>query len=270
LTVAEDDGSTQTLAGVRDALSDSLRTVSFSTTAVTRHGARYTLTARHPAIGQVSAVVAIPQPFTATLMDTVRASYAAVPVMRTSIRIDDAPGDHYYVIEAVKQPMKVKHEFFHGGQWRDVTLNPFLYDSLRTAGASFTERRDTTFGLSSSRISLYTDDAATENVINGSTAPVAYRRILLSDRTFAGRSYTINVAIQSDAFAAFYPENRGRVRVQVKSVPKEYFDFLSRYERTNPEDPAEPDALQGNVTGGYGAVGGAAKVEWVWVFDEFR
>lgn len=270
LTVADEDGGTWTAAGVRDDLSEELHTVSFSTATAAVPGQRYTLTARHPALGEASAVVDIPQQFAATLTDTVRAQHAGAPVLRASIRIDDAPGDHYYIIEAVKQPMNVAHEFFFGGRWCDVTLDPFLYDSLRTAGASFPERRDTTFSARSSRVLLYTDDAATENVLNGSTAPVAYRRVLLSDRTFAGRAYTTTVAVRSDAFVAFYPEDRGRVRLQLKSVSKEYFDFLARYERYAPEAAAEPDALQGNVVGGYGAVGGVARVEWMWVFDGFE
>ena len=270
LTVSDEDGGAWTLAGVRDDLSESLRTVSLTANPAIHAGGRYTLTALHPALGAASAVVNIPQQFAAMLTDTAHVQHAGAPVLRATIRIDDAPGDHYYVIEAVKQPMSVTHEFFFGGRWRDVTLDPFVYDSLRTAGASFPERGDTTFSARSSRIFLYTDDAATENLLNGSTAPVAYRRVLLSDRTFAGRAYTTTVAVRRDAFVAFYPEDRGRVRLQVKSVPKEYFDFLARYERYVPEAAAEPDALQGGVAGGYGAVGGAARVEWVWVFDGFK
>lgn len=270
LTVTDGNGGSWALAGVQDSLSEELRTVSFSSNAVVSAGARYTLTARHPALGEASAVVNIPQPFAAVLIDTVRTQYAGVGVLRASVRIDDAPGNHYYIIEAVKQPMDVTHEFFFGGRWRNVTLDPFLYDSLRTAGASFSERRDTTFSTRSARLSIYTDDAATENLLSGSKAPIAYRRVLLSDRTFADRQYTTTVSLRSDAFVAFYPEDRGRVRLQVKSVSKEYFDFLARYERYVPEAAAEPDVLQGNVVGGYGAVGGAAQVEWVWVFDAFK
>jgi hypothetical protein len=268
ITVRDGEGGVWTAPSLQDQLSEELRTVSIAANAIIRTGSRYTLSTQHSTLGAVESVVEIPQPITATLIDTIRGQKWGSPVLEARIQIQDAPGQHFYVIEAVRQQMAVTHEFFFEGQWRDTKTEQARYDSLRVSGVAFNERRDTTFGPRSTRITLHTDDAATENVrLNGAIQPEPYRRVMLTDKAFAGGAHTTAVSLASDAFLAPFGAEPSRVRLQVKSVTKEYFDFLSRYERAQSETASEPNALQGNVVGGYGAVGGVARVEWTWVLN---
>lgn len=270
ISVKDGDGGQWVIPGVEDSLSDELRTVSVSSGNLIHGGGQYTLTAQHPVLGEASAVVQVPQPFTVALVDTVRGNPVVGPALRATISINDAPGDHYYVIEAVKQPMNVKHEFLFGGQWRNVTTDRILYDSLRSVGAPFAERRDTTLSGRFIRIPLFTVDPATENVGSAPAAATLYRRVLLTDKKFQGGHYTTEVSVISQEFVSLLEEKKGRVLLQVKSVSKDYFDFLKRYEVYQSDVPTEPGALKGNVVGGYGMVGGASKVQWAWIFDTWE
>lgn len=233
----------------------------------------YNITANHVDVGTATAKITIPAPFTALLKDTAHIQYSSADAIQADITInDDATGEHYYVIEVLKQIVNIRNLFYYNNQWLDVTVPAYkiTYDSLVAAGVQVQKYSDTTFQRAYTRQGVYTNDPNTENVKDGDIFAMN-KRILLKDNYFNGQNYTTRVIIRNTVSEFEEEARKGVVHIMVKSVPKEYFEFLKAYEQYDPSvgfnSLAPPVKLTGNVQNGLGMVGAAYEVRFSYWFD---
>lgn len=270
LQVTEPSGNILTLHGEPDFDTSYLRTVPFSAANMIQPGKTYHLKGVHHTLAPVDCRIDVPDAFTASIADTVRTSFSGKNVMEIKLVLQDNPGaDHYYVVEVVKESMMVSGSFLLDGNWYDIFFNKDVYDSLKQQGPVVTDF-DTLLTNQFERIPSHTNDANTEN-LKYSSAANGFRRILIDDRTFSGGSYTLSVFAETDNFDSEF--NKGRIVVWVKSVDKEYYDYLKVYERSTNElilnISGVPLKLQGNVTNGLGVVGGVYRNSFPVYYEDF-
>ncbi|HEY9176478.1 MAG TPA: DUF4249 family protein [Flavipsychrobacter sp.] len=233
----------------------------------------YQITAAHPEVGTATAKIMIPGPFTASIIDTAHIQYSSADALQADITInDDAASEHYYVIEVLKQIVNIRNYFYHNNQWLDAGIyaNKLIYDSLVAAGVQVQKHSDTTFQRAYTRQGVYSNDPNTENVKDGDIFAMN-KRILLKDNYLNGQNYTTRVIIRNTVNEFEEDARKGVVHIMVKSVPKEYFEFLKAYEQYDPSvgfnSLAPPVKLTGNVENGLGMVGAAYEVRFSYWFD---
>lgn len=230
----------------------------------------YTIEINHPTLGLAKASTHIP-PYPRLLsMDTASGKFNDKDVLAANISWKDSLDfEEYYIIEAVKELVKNNHFFIY--QTRRYSYdNPQgkeLYEKVKnTPGVKLLTD---TVGLNKyTRLYLYTQDDQSENArIDKLTNP--FRRIFFPDQAFNGQIYTTTVYIDKQFFVD--PKQKGRVRLQLKSVSKEFYNYLKLYEKYKTDFGSVPTnqlvSPSGNITNGLGIFGGSAKRDKVYYFD---
>lgn len=234
-------------------------TTPFSTSDIVKAGAEYTIAATHPDVENVSATVKVPGKFQGEVIDTTGIIYSSSNALQADIQIkDNLSEENFYVVEVLKQYVQVKREFFYNGQWLnyDITANNILYQNLLKDGVNLPKRADTTYYKSYTRVGVSSEDGNTENFKDGD-AYALNKRILLKDAVFSGDTYNLRIVVRR----TILEEDNGLVHILIKSVPKEYFEFLKAYEKYDPSlsyNTFTPQVkIEGNVQNGLGMVGAA-------------
>jgi hypothetical protein len=270
-TITDASGLNVTLPGVEDSFSKVLYTVRFSAINKIVAGNVYTVKAVHPELGTAITTVTIPRAFTASVSDTITTVYGSDTTLATDIVIDDPEGDNYFVLEAIKQSMTITGQFYHKSQWLDVNANRQLYDSLKRV-ISLQLKFDTLYGNSFQRVNTYTSDVNTENLKDNSSFNV-FRRVLITDYKFSGSSYTTRIYLSRARNFFDSTDNKGRILLQVKSVSKDYFDYLKAYELYDPtigfSTFSPPADVKSTIQNGMGVIGGVYKIQFSYILDSW-
>ncbi|PSL42521.1 uncharacterized protein DUF4249 [Chitinophaga niastensis] len=223
-----------------------------------------------PEMKPVTAMASIPPPFKVELTDTLRTLLNGRPVLRFHFDISPLPGvRQYLVMEALKQSVSLDTFFtYHGVRYHKAEHSD-LYDQVKN-DPSVTISKDSIFLNDYLRIPCYTqDENADNNQIGGLNEN--YNSILFTQmgRPLSTNFYINATALISSPAEAIAPV--GRVLVYVKSVSKEYYDFLLTYEKVkrNPGLNSLIQAIQlrSNTTGGLGVVGGCYEKVYYLYYD---
>lgn len=248
-----------------------LKTLLFSSAQRIFSGSRYTVRIAggpHPGL---AATVGIPHPFVAAIIDTATINYAGGTALRVLIRIYDEAGENnYYSVEALRQRFEISGKFTYNNDTLDLIKDKPVYDSLKALGLTPFRQVDTSYSSTLERLSVYTDDVATENLKLATPFTVA-RRVLLTDRMFSGSRHDLQIFVSKDRFRGVFPADLGRIILNVKSLTPEYFSYLRSYETFTPTTTtgylAQPVRIESNVTGGLGVLGGSFRVPFYYNFD---
>jgi hypothetical protein len=230
----------------------------------------YKIEINHPTLGLVQASTHIPAIPRLISVDTTTTLFNDKNVFEADITWKDSVDyDEFYIIEAVKELVKNNHFFYyHGKRYNyDTQSGKAFYETVKnTPGLKIL--RDT-IGLNKfTRLNLYTRDELSENAhIDKLTNP--FRRLFFPDGAFNGDNYTTKVYIDKQFFVD--PTQKGRVRVQLKSVSKELYNYLKLYEKYKTDFGSVPTnqlvSPAGNIVNGLGIFGGSAKRERIYYFD---
>jgi hypothetical protein len=231
----------------------------------------YKIEINHPTLGLVKADAHIPTYPKLLGIDTGSTLWNDKPVFIANVTWkDSADYEEFYIIEAVKELVKNNHFYIYQGRRYsyDTQEGKAYYETIKnTPGISILTD---TVGLGKFiRLNLYTEDDQSENArIDKLTNP--FRRIFFLDPIFDGESYATKVYIDKQFFID--SRQKGRVRVQLKSVSKELYDYLKLYEKYKTDFGSVPTnqlvSPTGNILNGLGIFGGSAKRERVYYFDE--
>ncbi|HVI49559.1 MAG TPA: DUF4249 family protein [Chitinophaga sp.] len=229
----------------------------------------YRIQASTPELKEAVAGAWIPTDFKVTLIDTVRTNLNGRPVLRFQYNIQPQPGlRQYLVMEALKQDVRLDTFFHYQGTRYALKDNRDLYDQIKD-NPGVTTGKDTTFLNSYYRIPCNTqDENADNNQIGGLNEN--YSSIFFAQ---TNKPITTNFYISANALTATIENGvpAGRVVVYVKSVSKDYYDFLLTYEKVkrNPGLNSLVQAIQlrNNVSGGLGIVGGCNQKVYNLYFD---
>ena len=229
----------------------------------------YNLEINHPTLGTVKATTHIP-PFPRLLsVDTASTQFNDMDVFAANITWkDSADFEEFYIIEAVKELVKNNHFYIYQNKRYsyDTQQGKAFYEQIKnTPGIRVLTD---TIGLNKFvRLNVYTEDDQSENArIDKLTNP--FRRIFFLDPVFNGGNYTTKVYIDKQFFVS---QQKGRVRLQLKSVSKELYNYLKLYEKYKTDFGSVPTnqliSPTGNIENGLGIFGGSAKRERVYYFD---
>jgi hypothetical protein len=263
-------GNNFTVNGIADSLTQLLYTIPYSSAETAKPGNTYTITATHATLGTATTTVTIPGAFTASIKDTSRMVLGEDTVLAIDVVINDPADENYYVIEAVKQQLAISHFFYHQGTWLDMVANQGIYDSLKNKGITVPEKYDTGFSKQFDRRMVYTNDRNTENLRDNNTFS-SFKRLLISDYNFKGQAYTTTVYLSILNTGEPY---KGRFLLQVKSVSKQYYNYLKKYELSAAGSGyssfAPPADIPNNVENGFGVVGGVYKQQFPIILDSWE
>ncbi len=255
------------LSGAEDSLTPSLYTIPFTADYKIQPGNTYAITATQPEMGTATANIVIPGPYTAAITGYADANYGYDNTIKFDIRISDPQEENYYVMECLKQEMDVLGFFLYQGTWLDISANKSKYDELKKNG-TVTEKFDTIFYNKFNRQYLYTDDVNTDNLHQYNSFS-SFNRILLTDNSFQNKEYNTHLYVVKNNDPNM---PKGRLLVMVKSVSKDYYEYLRQYAQ-NVAATLTPFAMsssaKGNIEGGLGILGGVYKQQFVYVFDKW-
>lgn len=239
------------------------------------HSTTYTVNVNNAELGSVNAVINIPTPFAATVVDTAIVQHLSADALQVDISITDAMAEeNFYIIEVLKQLVTVKRLFLFNNNWLDMEVfaNKITYDSLITSGIAVQKKSDTIYKRVFTRQGVYTNDLQTENVKDGDLY-AKNKRVLLRDVSFNGQTYTTRIIVSNEVSPFAEEAQKGVTHVLVKSVPKAYFEFLKAYEQYDPSigfnSMTPPIKLTGNVNNGLGMVGAAYQHKFSYWFDRW-
>ncbi|HEY9260269.1 DUF4249 family protein [Chitinophaga sp.] len=233
-------------------------------------GKNYKLQVNVPTLKPITAMASIPPPFKVDLQDTLRSLLNGRPVLRFHFTVYPLPGvKQYLVMEALKQSVDVDTTFMYQGVRYRKSEHANWYDLVKNSpGAQ--ARKDSFFLNDYLRIPCYTqDENADNNQVGGLNEN--YNSILFTQlgKPLTTYFYINATALSSDPTEGIVPV--GRVLVYVKSVSKEYYDFLLTYEKVkrNPGLNSLIQAIQlkSNTAGGLGIVGGSYQRVYYLYYD---
>ena len=230
----------------------------------------YRIEINHPTLGFVRASTYIPTLPRLISVDTAATLFNDKEVFEANITWKDSLDyDEFYIIEAVKELVKNNHFFIYQGKRYsyDTQSGKEFYETVKnTPGLKILTD---TIGLNKyTRLNLYTEDELSEyariyKLIN------PFRRIFFLDPAFNGESYSTKVFIDKQFFVD--PRQKGRVRLQFKSVSQELYNYLKLYEKYKTDFGSVPTnqlvSPTGNIENGLGIFGGSAKRERIYYFD---
>jgi hypothetical protein len=245
------------LSGMMDGYSGTLYTIPFSASLQLAAGNTYEIEAKHADLGSVNATVYIPKAFDTRLHDQDVIFYKGDSALRFDISLEDAnAATGFYVIEAVKQSLDVTTYFSFGGAEYVLPADQSLYDSLRAAGVSVSERNDTLYSGFFTRLNLGTADGLSDNA--SASVGQSFSRIFFQGKLFGANSHRTQVMIPMSEVRGL-PEPV-QIVLRVKSVSPDYYDFLKAYQQYDGSigygTNSPPTNLPGNVKGGLGMIGG--------------
>lgn len=238
-----------------------------------RPNTTYTLEVSHPVLGEARAVATVPNPVQVEKLDTVSALRQGKPVLEVKLTLKDLPDQlENYVIEAVKQVLKIRTSFVYNGTKYDCDSEEGkrLYEQVKN-DPSVKADKDTIPQQQFLRLNLYSKDIHIENLrFDGADNP--FRRIFLSDQYFVDNKYVLKFSIDKTFFLSDREDQKGRVLLQVKSASRELYRYLITYEKYKTDFGSIPanqlSSPAGNVQSGLGVFGGATQFEKVYYFDE--
>ena len=234
-------------------------------------GKNYKLQVEVPTLKPITAMASIPPPFKVELLDTLRSLLNGRPVLRFHFTVYPLPGvKQYVVMEALKQSVDVDTTFMYQGVRYRKSEHEEWYEAVKNSPDA-QARKDSFFLNDYLRIPCYTqDENADNNQVGGLNEN--YNSILF---TQLGKPLTTYFYINATALSSNPTEVAipvGRVLVYVKSVSKEYYDFLLTYEKVkrNPGLNSLIQAIQlrSNTTGGLGIVGGSYQKLYYLYYDK--
>ena len=230
----------------------------------------YKIQINHPTLGTVTASTHIPTFPRLISVDTASTQFNDKEVFAANITFKDSLDfEEFYIIEAVKELVKNNHFYIYQGK-------RYSYDT--PSGKTFYEQIKNTPGIKIltdtvslnkyTRLNIYTEDDQSENArIDKLTNP--FRRIFFLDRVFNGENYTTKVYIDKQFFVD--SRQKGRIRLQLKSVSPELYNYLKLYEKYKTDFGSVPAnqliSPTGNIQNGLGVFGGSARREKVYYFD---
>lgn len=230
----------------------------------------YKIEINHPTLGIVKASTHIPTLPRLIGIDTTSTLFNDKDVLAANITWKDSlDHEEFYIIEAVKELVRNNHFYFYQGK-------RYSYDT--ESGKAFYEQVKNTPGIKIltdtiginkyTRLNVYTEDDQSENArIDKLTNP--FRRIFFLDPVFNGEYYSTKIYI--DKLFFIDPQQKGRVRLQLKSVSKELYNYLKLYEKYKTDFGSVPTTQlvspSGNIINGLGIFGGSAKRERIYYFD---
>lgn len=234
-------------------------------------GKNYKLQVNIPTLKPISAMASIPPPFKVELLDTLRSLLNGRPVLRFHFTVYPLPGvKQYVVMEALKQSVEVDTTFMYQGMRYRKSEHDTWYEEVKNS-PNADARKDSFFLNDYLRIPCYTqDENADNNQVGGLNEN--YNSILFTQqgKPLTTYFYLNATALSSNPTEADIPV--GRVLVYVKSVSKEYYDFLLTYEKVkrNPGLNSLIQAIQlrSNTTGGLGIVGGSYQKLYYLYYDK--
>lgn len=261
ITIREGAGQEIGLREREDHLKYSLLTLPFTHPSAVTAGITYRIDARHPQMPDAEVTVQIPAAFTASATKR-RDEFFGDSVLSIDIEIEDAnAAQAQYVIEAVKEQVQIAGYFNYQSVEYLINANKWLYDSLKSAGVTLSERYDTLHSGAYARQTMYTTDPASENLSGGQGGRL-FRRVFLPGKAFSNGRHRTNILLP---LASLYDQSgrNARTIVYVKSVAADYYSFLKEYEQydesTALSNNANPQRLKGNVSGGLGMIGGVSR-----------
>lgn len=233
----------------------------------------YTLEVSHPVLGEARAVTSVPKNVQVQKLDTNSALRQGKPVLEVKLTLKDLPDQlESYVIEAVKQVLKIKITFNYNGTKYDCETpeGKKVYEKVKN-DPSVKIYKDTIPQQKFLRLNLYSKDVHIENLrFDGADNP--FRRIFLSDQYFINNRYELQFSIDKEFFVTDKEEQKGRVLLQVKSASRELFKYLITYEKYKTDFGSIPanqlNSPAGNVQYGLGVFGGSTQLEKVYYFEE--
>ena len=184
----------------------------------------YTITVDHKDLASVKAGDYVPGPLNAAFVDSFRSVFLEVPVLTTTLEINDPIGEeNYYTIEAI-----LHYE-----------------DSLKNR--------------SQSHVLLYPEDELSDNeALNGED--IIYRRIFLKDAAFSGKTHQTRFHIVYWFIEEDFDYKALRLDIHLRSVSKALYDYFISYEKFIASDVsgtfAQPVQVLSNIDGGLGIFGG--------------
>lgn len=234
-------------------------------------GRNYKVQVMVPGLKTVTAMASIPPSFKVDLLDTVRTLLNGRPVLRFHLTVNPIPGvKQYVVMEALKQSVITDTTFSYRGVRYRKSEHDSLYQKVKGLPGC-NPKKDSSFLNDYLRIPCYTqDENADNNQIGGLNEN--YNSILFtqSGKPLTTYFYINATALSSNPAEAIAPV--GRVLVYVKSVSKEYYDFLLTYEKVkrNPGLNSLIQAIQlkSNTQGGLGIVGGSFQKVYYLYYDK--
>lgn len=232
----------------------------------------YVLTVKHPTLGVVNATTYIPSLPIITEMDTMPGAYQGKDVLTVNLSWRDGlDKDEYYIIEVLKQVVKVEHYYyFHGSKYNyDTQAGLAFYNQVKdNPGVHLL--RDTIPQNDFLRVNVYTSDLNSDNAgIDVLSNP--FHRIFYKDYSFNGLTYSTKFYIDRQMFVSSDPTQQGRIRIQFKSASKELYEYLLAYEKYKTDFGSVPTGQlvspSGNILNGLGIFGGSARRERIYYFD---
>ncbi|NML21505.1 DUF4249 domain-containing protein [Pseudoflavitalea sp. G-6-1-2] len=236
-------------------------------------GGNYTLEVSHPVLGAARANTIIPAPVNIEKLDTSSNVHQLKPVLQVKLKLVDlAETQELYVIEALKQVLKVRTTFSYKGTKYDMATEvaQTLYAQVKSEpGVKLV--KDTVAQQKFLRLDLYTNDKNIDN-IRFDNPDNPYRRIFLTDSHFENNKYELNFGIDKTYFTTDSTELKGRVLLQIKSVSRELYRYLVTYEKYKTDFGSVPAneliSPVGNIQSGLGVFGGSSQIEKRYYFDE--
>lgn len=231
----------------------------------------YNIEINHPTLGLAKATTHIPPLPRLISTDTVSTLFNDKDVLAVNITWKDSLDfEEFYIIEAVKELVKNNHYYIYQNKRYsyDTQQGKEFYEQVKNTPPGIKVQCDTVSLGKYTRLNLYTEDDQSENArIDKLTNP--FRRVFFQDLVFNGENYTTTVYIDKQFFVD--PKQKGRVRLQLKSVSKEFYNYLKLYEKYKTDFGAVPTnqlvSPSGNITNGLGIFGGSAKREKVYYYD---
>jgi hypothetical protein len=268
MKITDNAGATANLPGVEDSLSATLFTIPFTANYKIQPGNTYTVTANHNELGTAIASVTIPKPFVAAVTNYSDVIYGEDSTVKFEIEITNTGGEEYYMIECMKQDVDITGMFFYQGQWVNILYNLDAYRSLKNSGQPVNETFDTVISQRLRRQYVYTNDLNTENLKDGNMQNL-FRRVLISSSAFQGATYKTQVYMSKSVVQS---GSKGRILLTVKSVSKDYFNYLKQYEgyivSSSSTFSVAPN-IKGNIENGLGMLGGIYKQQFTYTFDRW-
>ncbi|MFC4232475.1 DUF4249 family protein [Parasediminibacterium paludis] len=233
---------------------------------------KYTLSVKNGTSPPVTATTYIPAPISLAKMDTCSCNRLNKAFLTVKINFqDDITSDNYYIIEVLKQRVKIKRYFFYRGTKYDLSIptDSILYNHLK-AGNNIYIIKDTIPLKSYVLQDSYTKDLNTDNA-KISSLEMPFQRILLTDANFNGLIYHTKIDIDKKLFVEHNLEKQGRILIRLKSVSKELYTYLFDNERYFALFGSIPNSqlitLHSNILNGFGIFGGSYLEQWVFYFE---
>lgn len=237
----------------------------------------YNITATHPEWGTAQASTKIPDMFSVVEMKVDEGEFLGREIIRFSFRIEDPIDEkNLYIVEGFRKRTNVYRFFYwQGVQYDFDTLEgEELYERIKDEeGIELPIIRDTISAENIERIPVLVEDINTDNNTIGDTDS-SFNRIFLRDSLFNGQAYTTNLSLYKSSITPADKREIGMVILHVKSVSREFYDYLLQYEKykygfvTMPVNQLSSPA--GNINNGLGVFGGSYKKEWKFLYEDLN